>query len=1279
MAHAIAPQAKIILYEANTSNLSDLTAVVQAAAVQTGVTAVSMSWGQGQEDVGYDSSFVSPGVTFLASSGDSGSPADYPAYSPNVIAVGGTSLTLNTDNTYQSETAWSGSGGGQSVDESEPSYQLPVQTSNQREAPDVSFDANPQTGVAVCDSYDYGSGTPWIQVGGTSLAAPCWAGLVAIANQLRAAKGLNPLNTASATEAQSILYAIDAADYHDVTSGSNGGYWAGPGYDMVTGLGTPVANKLVPDLALYPNGTVVNHTPTVSLTSSTGTSQFSQSINFAVTVDGVDPGVLPPTGTVTFMDGGTAIGTATLLRGAAVFSYGGLLPGSHAITAVYGGDGTFNTATSAPVSESVTAVAVPTYTYLAASTNSPTYGGPETLTATVGLLSRTATPSGGTVTFTDQTTSTILGTATLTGGTAAITVHSLDAGPQTIVAAYAGDGQDFLGSSASLGVGQVGTLAGNGFSTYGGDGGLAVAAQLGQPFSDVVDAAGDVFIADSGNNVVRKISASTGLIATVAGNGTAGYSGDNGPATAAQLDDPCGLALDASGDLFIADTGNNAVREVNVSTGLISTVAGDGTAGWGGDGDLATQDELNAPHGLALDASGNLYIADTGNDCIRKVNAATQIITTVAGIPQNMGKSGDGSKAIHAQLHSPDGVVVDAGNNLYIADTGNCRIQEVNATHQVITTVAGSGAPGFGGDGQAASSTTVKLDYPTDVAVDSSGDLFIADTGNNRIREVYQTTGTINTVAGNGTAGYSGDGQAATAAQLNGPAGIAVDANGNLFIADTSTNRIRKVNASTQVIGTVAGSVGASSSATAVAMRPAGVAVDAGGDVFIADSGNNVVREISASTGLITVVAGNGVAGYSGDGGQATAAELNAPMGLAVDAAGDLFIADSGNNRIREVSAGTHVITTVAGTGVGLYGGDGGQATAAELNAPAGVALDSAGDLFIADTGNQRIREVAGGTISTVAGNGTAGYAGDGGQATGAELNSPAGVAVDSAGDLYIADTSNQRIRKVAAGTQVISTLSGNGISGYAGDGGLAAAAQLDAPRGLAVDSAGDLFIADQANNCIREVIASSGVMATVAGNGTAGYSGDGGQAVLAELSAPANIAVDAGGNLFIADTGNDRVRKRTGAAQAVNVAPAALTMTANSACKTSGQTLNFAGTELAVSGLVNGDSVTGATLASAARRLRPRRAVIPLRPAPPGQRPGQLHDQLRQRHLDRDLRRHPERAHGRFRADPGRAWRVGNHDTQPQWRHVERGRRLPDQRACHRRRRRGHFEQQWT
>jgi sugar lactone lactonase YvrE len=364
--------------------------------------------------------------------------------------------------------------------------------------------------------------------------------------------------------------------------------------------------------------------------------------------------------------------------------------------------------------------------------------------------------------------------------------------------------------------------------------------------------------------------------------------------------------------------------------------------------------------------------------------------------------------------------------------------------------------------------------------------------------------------------------------------------------------------------------------------NPFGVVVGSSGNIYIADTFSDVIRKVNSGTGVITVVAGTtGQSGYSGDNGPATSAKLFDPRGLALDTSGHLFIADRDNNVIREVNLSTGIITTVAGNHTFGFSGDGGQATAAELGSPSAVAMDSAGThLFIADTFNFRIREVdlTSGVISTFAGNGTFGFSGDGGQATAAELTDTTGVVVDPNGNVYVSDSDNDVVRKVDT-TGVITTIAGTpGQSGFTGNGGPATAAKLFTPWGLALGSTGNLFIADRDNNMIREVNLTSGVISTVAGNGTFGSLGNNGTATAAELSSPRSVAVDSFGNLYVADTLGNQVRLVSAGVGAVpvTVAKAPLTIQANSASRLLGApNPNFTVT---YSGFVNGDTAASLT-----------------------------------------------------------------------------------------------------
>jgi trimeric autotransporter adhesin len=516
---------------------------------------------------------------------------------------------------------------------------------------------------------------------------------------------------------------------------------------------------------------------------------------------------------------------------------------------------------------------------------------------------------------------------------------------------------------------------------------------------------------------------------------------------------------------------------VTKSTGIITTVAGNGTVGFSGDGGLATSATLRYPSDVFVDVSGNIYIADTWNDRIRMVTKSTGIITTVAG-DGPYGFSGDGGLATSATLKYPRDVFVDASGNIYIADTNNHRIRMVTKSTGIITTVAGDGTYGFSGDGGLA--TSARLYYPQGVFVEASGNIYIVDTKNNRIRMVTKSTGIITTVAGDGSYGFSSDGGLATSARLSRPSGIAIDVSGNIYIADTY---------------------------------------------------NNLIRMVTKSTGIITTVSGNGTVGFSGDGGLATSSSLNYPYGVAFDASGNIYIADTYNNRIRMVTKSTGIITTVAGNETARNGiRDGGLATSATLYFPRAVAIDVSGNIYIAATTNPRICMVtkSTGIITTVAGDGSYGFSGDGGLATSATLRYPSDVFVDVSGNIYIADTYNHRIRMVTKSTGIITTVAGDGSSqygDYSGDGGLATSATLSRPSGIAFDASGNIYIVDTNNNRIRMVTKSTGIITTVSGNGTVGFSGDGGQARFSLLNSPRGIAIDPSGNIYFSDSKNDLLR----------------------------------------------------------------------------------------------------------------------------------------------------------
>ena len=658
-------------------------------------------------------------------------------------------------------------------------------------------------------------------------------------------------------------------------------------------------------------------------------------------------------------------------------------------------------------------------------------------------------------------------------------------------------------------------------------------------------------------------------ITTIAGNGYINYSGDGFAATAAQLWSPLGVATDGTGNLYIADRYNNCVRKVNIS-GVFSTFAGNGSIGYSGDGGPATAAQLHWPVSVTSDLSGNIYIADWSNNVIRKVNPAgvistcagsglygdfgdtgpataakistptsiavdgignmyicdavnsvirkvntSGVITTFAG-KHTGGFSGDGGPASAAFLNNSSGVAVDAIGNVFIADGYNNRIRKVN-TSGIISTIAGKGTPGYSGDGSSA--TDAGLNNPVSVKADAGGNIYFTDNGNNCIRKV-NASGIISTITGDGTPNFSGDGGVATAAELNNPEELTIDGPGNIYVADAHNNRVRKVNTSGK-ISTVAGGLSSGRPALANAINPWGMIVDGSGNLLFADADNNRICRINTS-GILTVLAGSGIEGSNGDGVPATSAEIAYPLGIAIDRSGNMYIAETDSNRVRKVST-SGVISTIAGNGKGAFSGDGGPATNAQLWEPSGIAVDGSGNIYIADQSNKRVRKInTSGIISTFAGIGLGSYLGDGGPATDATLVRPKGVATDSSGNVYIADQYNNRIRKINT-SGIISTVAGTSTSGFSGDGGPATNAQLAFPTGLAIDGSGNIYITG--DNRYRKINA-LGIITTMAGKGTYGFTGDGGPATAGELNLPGSLAIDGSGNVYISDYNNFRIRK---------------------------------------------------------------------------------------------------------------------------------------------------------
>ena len=601
--------------------------------------------------------------------------------------------------------------------------------------------------------------------------------------------------------------------------------------------------------------------------------------------------------------------------------------------------------------------------------------------------------------------------------------------------------------------GSVVKFAGGNGDGFRGDDGPATEAQLDHPHGLAVDRAGNVYIADTGNDRVRMVDAA-GTITTVAGTGDARSSGDSGPAVRAALNSPVDVTIGAGGEIYVAESDGRRVRRID-DNGRISTVAGTGTEGFSGDNGPATQARLDFPLAVATHG-GDLYIADATNRRIRRVDP-DGTITTVVGTGE-IGNEGDGGLATSAELTTPDGIAMSPSGVLYIADHDDQRVRAVDTTG-IITTVAGTGAAGFAGDGGAA--VQAKLAQPQAVLAAPDGSVYVADAGNERIRRI-RPDGTIVTITGD-TLEYPRDGEKATSAFLSGPEVARVGTDGLLYIADSDNNRVRRVDGQ-GVITTVAGTgelgdAGDGGPATEALLDfPSGVAMDSKGNLFIADQGNDRVRKVSPD-GIITTVAGTGSPNDTG---------LDDPADVAVDRQDNLYVAEYGGDRVVRVD-GAGVLTLVAGTGSTGFSGDGGPATKADLNGPGGVAVAADGTVYIADLDNARVRRVGpDGVITTVAGTGTVGSDGDGGPATSAQLTEPSTVAVDDAGAVYIGDGVAGRVRRVdPSGT--ITTFAGTGGQGSPEDDEPVDGADINTPVGVSV-AGGRVYISDSYDDCVYVV-----------------------------------------------------------------------------------------------------------------------------------------------------------------------------------------------------------------
>lgn len=673
------------------------------------------------------------------------------------------------------------------------------------------------------------------------------------------------------------------------------------------------------------------------------------------------------------------------------------------------------------------------------------------------------------------------------------------------------------GSASSGGTGAGGKQANGGISGTGGDTLDASASVNDACLDDGLAVQAETSSSGASMDVGENVEPTLNLVAGALG----GEGMQDGTGPVARFYDPTGLSSDGKGHLFVADQFNYTIRKIDLATGVVSTLAGTPGAVGSGDG-IGTSASFDTPSGVAYDGVGNLLVADADNHLIRIIDLSTGVVGTLAGSTKISG-SADGA-GMSAQFYYPRGVACDGLGNVFVADAFNHTIRKVVISTGEVSTLAGTAKASGSADGNGAAA---RFNYPGALLFDGAGGLFVADTRNNTIRKIVLSTGAVTTLAGSAGTSGSADG-VGTAARFNNPVGIGSDGAGSLFIADSFNHTIRKFVIATAAVTTLGGSAGTLGSADGTGSsarfnHPDGIASDGSGSLFVGDSSNHEIRRVVIATGAVTTFAG-AIAHPGSTDAVGADARFFSPSRVVYDGADNLFVADEINTAIRKIVISTGAVTTFVGSANNSGAADG-IGAAASFGYLMGLATDGAGNLFVSDSSGCTIRKVV---IATRAVTTIAGLAGSKGSADGtgsdARFYYPSDLTADQAGNLFVADTFNHTIRKIVIATAAVTTLAGSAGSTGATDG-TGTNARFNSPSGVTSDGAGSLFVADSKNHTLRKVVIFTGTVTTVAGvAGSPGFADGTGANAL--LNYPYSVTSDGSGGIYVGELNNHKVRK---------------------------------------------------------------------------------------------------------------------------------------------------------